>query len=360
MDTSDPSITFSEKGICNHCEAYEKAFRTKTFFGVQQVGTWEEIFENIKVRGQRKPYDCVIGLSGGVDSSYLAYFVKTNGLRPLAIHVDNGWNSELAVSNIENICKKLEIDLRTNVLAWREFRDIQIAFLKASTPDAEIPSDHAIVATLYMESRKHGVPVLAGYNARTESHMPAAWSQGYFDARYIKAIHRRFGAKVMHTFPTINWWQAQKYVRNLCNVLNYIDYNKKDAMEVVTRELGWRNYGKKHSESLYTKFFQECYLPQKFGFDKRRSHFSSLVAAGEITREAALLEMGHPPCSPNESAVMLEYVLKKLEITRDEYRRIEAAPARRFEDYPSYEKLQRSFMGHVVRDVYRGSLKRWL
>jgi N-acetyl sugar amidotransferase len=360
MDISDPTIVFSEDGVCNHCASYEKAFESKVFFGLKQTATLDEAVAQIKHRGKGKPYDCVIGLSGGVDSTYVAWRVRQLGLRPLAVHVDNGWNSELAVANIENICRGLKIDLKTEVLTWTEFRDLQLAFLKASTPDAEIASDHAIVATLYRISRSLRVPVIAGYNARTESHMPAAWSQGHYDSRYIRAVHREFGSVPLKTFPMLNWLQGQRFVRRLFNVLNYIDYKKSEAISVVTKELGWRNYGRKHSESVYTKFFQEYYLPRKFGFDKRRSHLSSLINAGEVTRQSALEELRKPACSEHEGRALVEFVQKKLQISPTEFAGIEGAPLRRFEDFDSYARLQQSSGAVVARWLYRTTLKNWL
>jgi N-acetyl sugar amidotransferase len=360
MDITDPTIVFSEDGVCNHCAAYRRAFESKVFFGVKQTSTLDEVVAEVKRRGRGKLYDCIIGLSGGVDSSYVAWRVRQLGLRPLAVHVDNGWNSELAVANIENICRELKIDLKTEVLNWPEFRDLQLAFLKASTPDAEIASDHAIVATMYRTSRSLGVPVIAGYNARTESHMPAAWSQGHFDSRYIRAVHRAHGTVQLRTFPMLNWLQGQHFVRRLFNILNYISYNKSEAISTVTNELGWRNYGRKHSESVYTKFFQEYYLPRKFGFDKRRSHLSSLINAGEVTREAALEELRAPACTEQEGRAMVEFVQKKLQISPAEFAKVEGAVLRRFEDFDSYARLQRSRGAAVARWLYRNTLKEWL
>lgn len=360
MDTSDPTISFAADGVCNHCVAYKIAFESKTYFGVRQTSSLEELVDGIKQRGRGKPYDCVIGLSGGVDSSYVAYYVAKLGLRPLAVHVDNGWNSELAVGNIENICRKLKIDLKTEVLNWEEFRDLQLAFLKASTPDAEIPSDHAIVATMYKTGRSLGVPVIAGYNARTESHMPAAWSQGHYDRRYIRAVHKQHGTVQLTTFPMLNWLEGQHFVKRLVNILNYIPYLKAEAVTIITKELGWRNYGRKHSESTYTKFFQEYYLPRKFGYDKRRSHLSSLINAGEVSREAALEQLAVPACPEREGQEMVAYVQKKLQITASAYAAIETAVPRRYEDYDSYGRLQQSRAAALVRFAYRNTVKKWL
>ncbi len=360
MDTSDPSIQFNAEGVCNHCVEYMQAFSTRTFFGVSQSEPLDVVVDRIKIEGRKKPYDCVIGLSGGVDSSYVAYYVSKLGLRPIAVHVDNGWNSELAVANIENICRKLRIDLRTEVLNWSEFRDLQLAFLRAGTPDAEIPSDHAIVATLYRIGCEYRVPVIAGYNARTESHMPAAWSQGHYDRRYIRSVHRQFGTIPLRTFPTMNWIESQRYIRRLVNILNLVEYRKAEALDLLTRELAWRSYGSKHSESTYTKFFQIYYLPRRFGYDKRRSHLSSLINAGEVSRADALLQLELPPCTEREGEQLVAYIQKKLQLTADEYRAIEAAPRRAYEDFDSYGRLQRSSFANAVRFVYRKTLKRWL
>ncbi len=301
MDTTDPDISFDEKGICNHCHEYNK-MKERLFTGGEVKRRLHGLVEKIKKCGKGKEYDCIIGVSGGVDSTYVAYLVNRLGLRPLAIHLDNGWDSELAVSNIQKVLEKLGIDLYTYVIDWEEFRDLQLAFLKASTPDFEIPSDHAIISLMHQTAKKLKVRyILVGDNMRTETHLPAAWSRGHLDWRYIQNVHKQFGSIPLKTFPhmdiiTRNWYRL---TQRAIPILDYMDYRKKDAMEILENELGWRYYGGKHYESIYTRFFQGYLLPRKFGYDKRRAHLSSLVCSSEISREQALEELKKNP-TPRE------------------------------------------------------------
>jgi len=334
MDTTDPDIRFDAQGVCHHCHNYDAMARN--WDARNAAADLEKIVERIGRAGKGKPYDCIIGVSGGVDSTFVAYKVKQLGLRPLAVHLDNGWDSELAVKNIETVLRKLGIDLFTHVIDWEEFRDLQLAFLKASTPDSEIPTDHAIVALMYQMARKTGVPyVVAGYNFRTESHLPPAWSQGHFDWRYIRDVHRRFGTVKLRTFPyrrfisvVLDRWRIRQI-----DILNYMPYSKSDAMQFLQRELGWRYYGGKHYESIYTRFYQGYILPRKFGFDKRKTHLSSLVCSKEITREQALEELRKEPYDPELQAQDREYAIKKLGLSEAEFEAIMRAPRKRYQDY---------------------------
>jgi len=357
MDTTDPGISFDEAGVCSHCHNYDRIIRDNVFSGKDGEQLLAEIIHGVKKRGAGKKYDCVIGVSGGVDSSFVAYKVKQYGLRALAVHLDNGWDSELAVKNIENICRSLDIDLHTIVLDWEEFRELQIAFLKASTPDSEIPSDHAIVASMYHSAKEYGVPVIAGYNYRTESHFPAAWSQGHYDWRYIRSVNRQFGSKPLRTFPHLNWIQGQIFVRRLINMLNYIDYNKTEAMHILERELGWKYYGSKHHESIYTRFYQGYILPKKFHYDKRKAHLSSLVCSGEISREEALIQLGEETYSKQLQEEDRQYIIKKFGLSASEFGDIMNLPVRSFWDYSSYGSLQRHWLSPAVRWAYRKFLK---
>lgn len=339
MDTSDPEITFDENGVCNHCHTYDRLVREHIVDGEAGRQRLEKLVADIKRAGQGKQYDCVIGVSGGVDSTYVAYLVKKLGLRPLAIHLDNGWDSELAVKNIEETLKRLEIDLYTEVLDWEEFRDIQSAFLKASTPDSEIPTDHAIVAILGNMAAKLGVKyILIGNNVRTETHLPSAWSEGHFDWKYIRELHKRFGTRPLKTFPHFGFFTY--YMRMITQkriaILDYVRYTKKEALHVLQEELGWKYYGGKHYESIYTRFYQGYLLPVKFGYDKRRCHLSSLICSGETTREQALEELKIPAYSPSMQEEDREYVAKKLGLTDDEFTAIMSAPKKSYWDYPSY------------------------
>jgi N-acetyl sugar amidotransferase len=339
MDTSDTDIRFDEAGVCHHCHAYDANVRAHIRTGEQATSELERLLGEIRAAGAGREDDCIIGVSGGVDSTYVAYAVKRKlGLRPLAVHLDNGWDSELAVKNIQVTLENLQIPLFTEVLDWEEFRDLQLAFLKASTPDSEIPSDHAIGAVLYEVARKERVRyILTGCNIRTESHLPPSWSQGHQDWKYIKGIHDRHGTRSLRSFP------HRSLVRQLLDrgihsidVLNYLDYRKSEAMRVLQEELGWKYYGGKHFESIYTRFYQGYLLPRKFGFDKRRVHLSSLVCSGELTRDAALAELAEAPYPEDMQVADREYVTKKLGLTDRQFQEIMDLAPRRYGDYPSY------------------------
>ncbi len=363
MDTSDPDITFDANGVCNHCHIFDRVF-ADMLSGTARTEALERYVDRIRRAGRGKSYDCVVGLSGGVDSSFLALEAVRMGLRPLVVHLDNGWNTEIAVRNIELILRKLKLDLYTVVLDWEEFRDLQLAFLRASTPDSEIPTDHAILAAVYQTAWKMDIPYLVmGTNRATELVLPRAWSQGHQDWRYIRNVQARFGTRPLRRFPHLN---IASYARfrlwnegRVLNLLEYIDYTRDGAIETLEREVGWRNYGGKHYESIYTRFFQGWILPHKFGFDKRRAHLSNKILAGQSTRHAALAEMRK---SPYPSATLAEhdreYVIKKLGITEVDFEGIMRTPPKRYEDYPNMYN-SRAFL--AVRGAYRlarGGLER--
>jgi N-acetyl sugar amidotransferase len=282
-------------------------------------------------------------VSGGVDSTYVAYLVHSLGLRALAVHLDNGWDSNLAVTNIERALRKLNIELFTHVLDWDEFRNLQLAFLKASTPDSEIQTDHAIMAVLMRKARQLRVRyILYGSNVITEGLYTPEWSQGHYDWKYIKSIHARFGTVPLRRFPHVSLAQycVDRYMRHqqFVSILNYTAYNKAEAVEVIRRELGWEPYEGKHHESIYTRFFQSYILPRKFGADKRRMHLSALIVSGQMTRDEALRIVATPPGPPEQLEQDKVYVCKKLDISIEEFDRIMALPPRTFWDYPSNEK----------------------
>jgi len=343
MDTSDPEIVFDENGCCNHCSRALKLLDTPpiSLSAEEKEKSLKALVDKIKVKGKNKKYDCIIGVSGGVDSTYAAYLVKKNGLNPLAVHLDNGWNSRIAVTNIEKTLKKLDIDLYTHVIDWEEFKDLQLSFLKASTPDSEVPSDHAIQALLYETAARYKVQyILAGTNITSESILPKAWSQGHSDWKYIKSVQKKFGTARLKTFPH---YGILRLFRNIVvrkikyiSILNYVNYAKEDAKKFLMDELGWEDYGGKHYESVYTHFYQSFILPKKFGFDKRRAHLSSLIMAGQLTREEALEEMKKPAISDEMARSEEEYVINKFNLTRESYDNIMNAPTKSFHDYPSY------------------------
>jgi N-acetyl sugar amidotransferase len=344
MDTSDPDIWFDEKGVCSHCHKYESVIQGKSYRKKKEPGALERLLEDIRKKGKGKTYDCIIGVSGGVDSTYTAYLTKQMGLRPLAVHLDNGWDSELAVSNIEKTLKNLGIDLYTYVIDWEEFRDLQLSFLKASTPDSEIPTDHAILAVLYIVAARENVQyILSGHNTATEGGGVAAWSQGHGDWRYIKSMQKQFGTKRLKSFPHYGPLKFVYYTlikqMKWIQILDYIDYDKKTALGVLQNELCWKYYGAKHFESIYTRFFQGYILPKKFGYDKKRLHLSSLIWSGQMSREAAQEELANNDYSNKLQEQDKEFVIKKLEISSEEFERIMNQPPKNFWNYPSYKKI---------------------
>lgn len=345
MDTTDPEIKFDENGNCNHCESAIKLAKETWFPDENGEKILNKIFDRIKEEERKKEFDCVVGLSGGVDSSYLAYLTVKKGLRPLVVHVDCGWNSEQAVKNVETIVKKLNIELHTFVVNWEEMKDLQRSFFKASLPEQDIPQDHAIFAALYNFADKNNIKyVLNGYNFATESILPRAWGFQAMDYRHLKSIHDQFGEKELKEFPHVNFFQRYIYFTLIKKMkiiypLNYINYRKSDAIQLLNRDLGWQYYGGKHYESRFTKFFQSYYLPVKFNFDKRRAHLSSLIISGQITREEALNMMMEEMYSENEIAFDLEYVAKKLDWSTDDFRRIISLPPNRHEDFPSNDYI---------------------
>lgn len=358
MDTSDPEIIFDVHGVCNYCNSYEA--RKKLFVPSQEEKSkyLNEMVDYCKNKGKNKKYDCIIGVSGGVDSTYVAYKIKELGLRPLAIHLDNGWDAELAVSNIRNVLKNLDIELYTYVLDWDEFRSLQVAFLKASTPDSEIPTDHAISALLKDYAAKEDLPLILGVNFSSESILPRTWSQGHMDWGYIKKVNSLFGEKKLKDFPHYSvfkriYWNRIKRLK-IFEVLNYIDYDKEKAKQFLIQQLGWRDYGGKHHESIYTKFFQAYILPTKFGFDKRRAHFSSLILAGYMSRSSALAELGKPLYNEKELQEHLIYVPKKLGISLEEFENIMKTPPRKYEEFSPklpivVYKLENKFFDFIIR-----------
>lgn len=343
MDTSDPEIVFDDLGICNHCHRYARTMAQDAVGGSRGRAMLAATADSIRTAGTGKPYDCIIGLSGGVDSSYVAYLTRQLGLRPLAVHVDNGWNSEAAVRNIENIVTRLGIDLVTKVLDWDEFRALQTAFLRSSTPDCEVATDHAIAAVLYRMAIQHDIKYLVqGTNLATEQMMPRTWSYGHFDWRYIRAVAAAHGGGTLPTFPHYTVFDLEvkfPYLYRLREVfpLNMLDYDKVEAMSVIKRELDWQEYGSKHHESIYTRFYQTWLLPRKFGVDKRRAHLSCLINAGQLARGDALTEIATAPLDAGQLEIDRQFVTKKLGLSDTEFAAIEAAPIRSFWQYPSYE-----------------------
>lgn len=346
---ADPDITFDTKGICDYYYDYEATAASSLFTEAEGMKKLDEFADKVKKEGKGKPYDCLIGLSGGVDSTYVALLVKQLGLRPLAVHLDNGWNSELAVSNVENIITRLGFDLFTIVVNWEEFRDIQLSYLKASVVDIEVVSDHAIFATMYKLAKEHRTGyIISGTNIVTEHIMPHSWLYKKMDFTNLKDIHRQYGKVKLKTYPYFDFSKFVYYSSVLrlspVSILNYVPYNKKAVKEVIARELGWRDYGGKHYESIFTKFYQAYILPEKFKIDKRKAHLSTLICSGQIGREDALAELEGPLYDPRELRSDKEYVIKKLGLTEEEFAGIMALPPRRHEEFKTDQRLKSSYM----------------
>lgn len=339
MDTTDHLISFNESGVCNHCIEFENV--TSKYYMPNEKGK-ELLLKNIdqiKKEGAGKEYDCIIGLSGGVDSCYLALKVKEWGLRPLVVHVDTGWNSELAVANINKVIDYCGYELFTHVIQWDEMRDLQVAFLKSGVANQDVPQDHAIFATIYHFAIKNNINVvLTGGNISTEGIFPDSWQGNAMDAINLKAIHRKFGEHPLKTYPTINlfqyyiWFPFVKKMRTF-RPLNFMHYNKSEAIAEMEEKIGWRNYGRKHGESIFTKLFQNYYQPEKFGYDKRLPHLSSLIVTGQITREDALKKLEEPLYNPEELENDIAYFCRKLNVNRDQFDRFITDPAHNYTEF---------------------------
>ncbi len=337
MDTTDPDITFNDRGESSWVGYYQNL--RKDWDPAGDPAAFGALIRRIKEEGRNREYDCALGLSGGVDSSYLAYVAKREGLRPLIVHTDAGWNSDVAVRNIEKIIKTCGFDLYTVVIDWDEMADIQRAFLRAGVPDQDIPQDHVIFAAFYGLAAKHRIKwVLSGHNIACESVLPPAWGYDALDWSHIVAIHRRFGTQPIGTFPRMSRLRFGLEFTLLRGIrvvkpLNLLPYNKAEAMEVLAREFDWQYYGGKHFESRWTRFFQGWWLPTRLGYDKRLAHLSSMILSGQITRAAALAEMQE---NPYTEAMMLEdrdLVLKKLGMTLAEWEELWAAPLHGHDEY---------------------------
>lgn len=350
MDTTDRRIQFDPDGVSNHWYDYQAVAARSLREAQEGRRAFERIADQIRKDGKGRAYDCVLGVSGGADSSYVAYLAKQYGFRPLVIHFDNGWDDELAVGNIQRIVERLGFDLSTFVIDWGEFRDLQLAYLRASVVDIEAITDHAILATVLRTAAKHRVKwLLSGTNVVTEAILPLDWIWGKSDAVNIRAIHAAHGTRKLKTFPLMGLAEQQLY-RKVLGIqtvapLDYLPYVKRDAVALLERELGWRDYGGKHYESVFTRFYQGHILPTKFGFDKRRAHLSTLICSGQLTREEALAALETPPY-PDASLLARdrEYVVKKLGLDAGEMERILREPRREHTEYAT--------QGRTIYDQY--------
>ena len=347
MNATDPEITFDENGVCNHCHQFDETAKKNWFPNNEGWKRWEALVEKIKTTGQGQEYDCILGLSGGVDSSYLAIKIKESGLRPLVMHVDAGWNSELAVANIEALVKYCNYDLHTHVVDWEEMRDLQLAYLHSGIANQDVPQDHIFFASLYHFATKNNIRyILSGGNLATEGIFPNSWHGSAMDAINLKAIHKKFGRAPLKQYKTISffeyycWYPLVKGMRTV-RPLNYMPYDKDSALEELKRTVGYKPYARKHGESIFTKLFQNYYLPQRFGYDKRLPHLSSLIVSGQLTRDKALEELDKPIYDSHELEQDIAYFCKKLRITRDEFDSFMVVPIRNYTDYPNWDRYYR-------------------
>jgi aminotransferase len=356
MDTSDPHIRFDADGICNHCHGFEEETAPHWFPNSEGRRILEDRVATIRRRGKGQDYDCILGLSGGVDSSLLALRVAELGLRPLVVHVDGGWNSEVAVQNIEKVVTHCGFELHTHVMDWEEMRDLQLAYLRAGVSNQDVPQDHAFFANLYHFAIKNKIKtVLSGGNISTESIFPESWHGSAMDALNLRAIHRRWGTIPLRQYRTISFLQYYVHYPILRGMkvlrpLNYLPYCRSEAIAELESACEWRSYGRKHGESLFTRFFQNYYLPEKFGFDKRRPHLSSLIVSGQMTREGAIAALDEPLYDPTELRDDKDFFCKKLGIPLEEVDRLIAAPNAHYSDYANWD-LRYAFMKKAQQRV---------
>ncbi len=363
-DESIPDLSFDEEGVCNLARQGQWRLKNEVFHGKDGRQRLEVWVDAMKTAGRGRDYDCVIGVSGGVDSSIVAVRVVELGLRPLALHLDNGWNIDLAVSNIERLVKSLNIDLITHVVDWREIRDLQRAYIKASVMDLECVSDHAINTLLYRTANKLGIKyVIHGGNVASESTMPASWGYDKRDGKNLLAIHKAYGELPLKTYPYMQpyqlfWYLFVKGIKAF-PILNYVDYNKQQALMELKHRFGYRPYARKHGENRFTRFYQEIYLPQKFGIDKRINHLSSMILAGEMSRAEALVEIQKPLYEPDEQRDELEFISKKLGFTLDELEAHIAKPSRQHTDFPNASNLfdHKRPAVQIARRIAKGEFK---
>jgi N-acetyl sugar amidotransferase len=345
MDTSDPLIEFDDNGICNHCRKYDE-YVSRMPSPHQKKHILETLVTNIKASGTGKDYDCIIGLSGGVDSSYMVWYaVKKFGLRPLVVHIDTGWNSELAVNNIQNIVQKLKLDMHTLVIDWEEIRDLQRSYFFSGIANLDVPQDHAFIASLNTEAKRFGIKnILNGSNMQTESFLPSAWEYDASDSRNLLAIHQKFGRMKLTKYPIYSLVSKIVYYPLINRIrihrpLNLLNYNKSEAKNILASELGWRDYGGKHYESMFTRFHQAHYLPVKFGYDKRKAHLSSLIASGQISRNQAESELDKPLYDLHQLEQDRKFFIKKLGLSLSEYEDVMAAPPAFYSDFKNNKGL---------------------
>ena len=350
-DTSIPGIQFDDRGICNFCKAHDEL---EKLYPLNEIGQKKlnHLLDKIRSKGKNKKYDCIVGVSGGTDSTYCLYLAKKFGLRPLAVHLDNGWDTEIAQDNIKKVTTKLGVELKTVSCNWEEFKDLQVSFLKASVSDAEIPTDIAIAGVLYRVAVEEGIHyVLNGHSFRAEGLSPTGWT--YMDGKYIKSIFKRFGKTTLENFPNLTIYEMFYYTIikriRVVPLLAYINYSKEESKKILADELDWTYYGGHHFESIYTRFVITNLLLKKFKIDKRIVEYSAYVRSGHMTREQALEVIKEAIPEDKEIA---EYCRDKLGFTAEEFEAIWSSEPRTFLDYPTYFPIIK-MMGFPIKIACR-------
>ena len=347
MDTSDSKISFDDKGICDHCRTYYNDILPKWHTDEKGDKALKEIVKKIKNEGEGKDFDCLMGMSGGIDSSYLLYImVKKYGLRPLVFHVDAGWNSQIAVNNIERLVDGLGLDLYTEVINWEEIKDLQLAFFKSGVSHIDTPQDHSFFATMYKFASKHNIKhILTGGNYSTECiRNPLEWMYYQSDSIQLKDIYKKYGTGKLKDYPVTNilWHKVfLPYFKKikLIRPLDFFPYNKDEAMKTLVDKFGYQEYPQKHFESRFTRFYESYWLSKKFGFDTRKVQYSSLILTGQMTREEALAKLKHPAYDPETIMQDFEYIATKLGISVNELQSYMDAPNKTYKDYKSQENI---------------------
>lgn len=347
MDTTDSMIAFDEQGVCDHCNTFKKVTLPSWDTGPMGQSRLAALVDTIKREGHGKDFDCIIGMSGGIDSSYLTYIAKEKlGLRPLVFHVDAGWNSQVAVNNIERLIDGLGLDLFTEVIDWQEMRDLQLAYFKSGVPHIDTPQDHSFFATMYKFATQHNVKyILTGANLSTECiRNPVEWMYYQSDSRQLLDIHRQFGTQPLKTFPvtSILWHKVWlPYVKGIKVVrpLNMVPYLKEEAKQLLIKQFGWQPYPQKHFESRFTKFYESYWLPKRFGYDVRRVQYSSLIVTGQMTRDEALELLKKPSYDEAGIAQEIEFVANKLGISVEELNSYMDLPRKTYKDYKNQRQL---------------------
>lgn len=342
MDTSDPNIIFDERGWCDYCNNFHTTISPTWRGGLERGDALASVAVEIKKDGEGRDFDCIIGLSGGLDSSYAAYVATEKmGLRPLLFHVDAGWNTDQAVGNIEKLVDGLGLELYTEVVNWEEMKDLQVAFLRSGIPDQDLPQDAAFFSAIYKFARKHRVKhIITGSNFSTECcREPEEWG-GYLgvDTWLFTDIHRKFGNRPLESFPLTDILVYKIFYQKILGMkvhhpLNLVPYVKKEAEDELEQRFGWKRFHHKHHESRFTRFYEDYWLPRRFGYHKRRAHFSSLILTGQMIREEALERLASPEMDEHFLKQEFEYVAHKLDLTVDELRQIFEAPIKTFRDY---------------------------